>query len=322
MNIAKFVRKGSYTQTEPWYKRTVAQKWIFLALAVVPSFLGYVLFTLYPNALSAYYSFLKWDGVGKKEFVGLQNYKDMYKDPFVWRDLVHNGVLMLLVPISVILISLSISYILNYKSYREGGFYKILYFFPNILSTVIITLLWSFIYNGSFGLLNYFLKAIGINVGEFWWLGDKRTALLALVPPMVWSGVGFYVVIFMNAMKAIPSSLYEHATLEGANHRVKLFKITIPLISGIIRVAALFLSLNALKGFELVLILTQGKPEGATDVIGLYMYGLAFGSYGGSDVTNTRMFGYASAVGMLLFSLLLIIKLIVDKIVPNDSIEY
>lgn len=310
------------TQAVQWYKKTEAQKWLFVLMAVVPSFLGYCLFTLYPNALSVYYSFLEWDGIGEKVFVGLKNYIHMFQDPFVWRALKHNGILMLLVPISVIFISLSISYILNYKNYREGGIYKILYFFPNILSTVIITLLWSFMYNGDFGLINNFLNAIGINVGEFWWLGDKRTALLAMVPPLVWSGVGFYVVIFMNAMKSIPTSLYEYATLEGANHRVKLFKITIPLISGIVRVAAIFLALNSLKGFELMLVLTGGGPAGATDVIGLYMYGLAFGSIGGLDVTNTRMFGYASAIGMLLFSILLIVKLIVDKFVSNDAVEY
>lgn len=321
MNITKIETKNSSIKTEPWYKKTQVQKWIFVIIAVAPAFLGYCVFTLYPNILSAYYSLLKWDGIGKKEFVGFQNYKTMLQDQFVWRALKHNGILMLVVPVTVILISLCISYLLNYKSYREGGIYKILYFFPNILSTVIITLLWSFIYNGDFGLLNFILNKIGINVGEFWWLGDKRTALLAMVPPMVWSGVGFYVVIFMNAMKSIPPSLYEYATLEGANHRVKLFKITIPLISGIVRVAAIFLALNALKGFELILVLTAGGPAGETDVIGLYMYSLAFGSVG-VDVTNTRMFGYASAIGMLLFSILLVIKLAVDRFMPNDAIEY
>lgn len=294
---------------------------MFVSVAVIPSFLGYCIFTLYPNLLSAYYSLLKWDGIGEKVFVGLQNYKTMFTDPFVWRALKHNGILMLIVPITVILISLILAYLLNYKSYRESGFYKVLYFFPNILPVTIVSLLWSFIYNGEFGLLNGILAKVGINTGKFWWLGDERTALLALVPPMVWAGVGLYVVIFMNAMKSIPPSLYEYATLEGASHRVKLFKITIPLTTSVIKVSAIFLAMSTLKGFELVLVLTGGGPAGHTDVIGLYMYSLAFGSIG-VDATNTRMFGYASAIGMLLFAVLVIVKLIIDKVLPNEQIEY
>ena len=148
---------------------------------------------------------------------------------------------------------------------------KILFFFPNVLSTVVVALLWAFIYDGSYGLLNGLLKFIGIDTGNFYWLGNENTALASIIPAWVWGGVGLYVIIFANAMLAIPKSLYEAAILEGAGHMSRLFKITMPLVTPIIRVSALFLIVGTMKGFEIILIMTNGGPFGSTDVIGLYV---------------------------------------------------
>ncbi|UVI30407.1 carbohydrate ABC transporter permease [Paenibacillus spongiae] len=291
------------------------QKLIFLVLAIVPSFGGYLLFTLYPNLLSIYYSLLNWDGLSEPEFVGFSNYKFMISDQFVWRALYHNLLYMIVVPFAILFISLLLAYLLNNKPYRENGFYKVLYFFTNILSTVVVALLWSFIFDGSFGLLNGILELVGIPAEGFYWLGDTRTALWALVVPMVWSGVGLYTVIFMNAISGIPKSIYEAAVIEGARPMQILFKVTIPLIRGVIRVCALFVVLGTIKGFEMIMVMTNGGPEGSTDVIGLYMFNMAFGK----DYHN---YGYASAIGMVLFLILVAAKLILDKYYPDEGVEF
>ena len=131
-----------------------------------------------------------------------------------------------------------------------------------MLSTVVVALLWAFIYDGSYGLLNGLLKFIGIDTGNFYWLGNENTALASIIPAWVWGGVGLYVIIFANAMLAIPKSLYEAAILEGAGHMSRLFKITMPLVTPIIRVSALFLIVGTMKGFEIILIMTNGAHSG------------------------------------------------------------
>lgn len=291
------------------------QKYIFLSIAIIPPFGGYLLFTLFPNILSVYYSMLNWDGFTQSTFVGFSNFVTAFQDKYVWRALWHNLILMITVPILVISISLLLGYLITHKSYRENSFLKVLFFFPNVLSTVVVALLFAFIYDGTYGLLNGLLKLVGIDMGNFYWLGDERTALAAIIPAWVWGGVGLYVIIFANAMLAIPKSLYEAAILEGAGHMKRLFMITIPLVTPIIRVGALFLVVGTMKGFEIILIMTNGGPYGSTDVIGLYMFNLAFGD-------EYRNFGYASAVGMILFVILVGGKLLMDKFLPNRGYEY
>ncbi|MDF2713261.1 MAG: sugar transporter permease [Paenibacillus sp.] len=295
--------------------KAAAQKWAFVILSVGPAFGGYLLFSLYPNILSVYYSLLDWDGMSKPVFVGLDNFVALVRDKYVWRALGHNLLFMVTIPPLVVILSLTLAYLLVYKQYRGSSALKVLFFFPNVLSSVVVALLWAFVYDGRFGLLNALLETVGIRIGDFYWLGSERTAIWALIPPAVWGGVGFYIVIFMNAMTAIPKSLYEAAILEGASHTTRLFRITVPLISPVVRVGVLFLMLGTLKTMEQVLILTNGGPSGSTDVIGLYMFNLAFG-------TEYRNYGYASAVGMFLFVILIGAKLLLDKLMPNSGVEY
>lgn len=291
------------------------QKWIFLFVAIVPPFGGYLLFTLFPNILSLYYAFLDWDGFTEPKFVGFDNFVTAFNDKYVWRALGHNVIFMLAIPTFVVLISLLLGYLISNKNYRENKFLKVLFFFPNVLSTVVIALLWAFIYDGSYGLLNGIIELFGFDMKNFYWLGDERTAILAVIPPWVWGGVALYVIIFANAMLAIPKSLYEAAILEGADHMTRLFKITMPLIMPIVKVAVLFLVVGTLKSFENILILTNGGPFGSTDVIGLYMFNLAFGE-------EYRNYGYASAIGMILFVILVTAKVLTDKFLPKKDVEF
>ncbi|MHA6480788.1 carbohydrate ABC transporter permease [Paenibacillus sp. strain BS8-2] len=293
------------------------QKTLFLVLAVVPPFAAYMLFTLYPNVLSIYYSFLDWNGIGEKTFIGLDNYIRLFQDPVVVNALKNNLILVVTVIPITLVISLVLADLLVNRKYKENGFYKVLFFFPNVLSLVVIALIWSFIYDGTFGLLNGLLRAIGIG-GDHNWLGSQGTALASMVPLYVWCYVGFYVVIFINAMSAIPKNIYESATLDGITNFQRLTKITLPLMSGIIRVGMIFLMLNVIKGFEYMFIMTKGGPGGSTEVISLYMFNLAFGTLN----LGQHFYGYASTIGMFIFVLLVLLKVGIDKIFSKDSVEF
>lgn len=300
--------------TQTMWNHKLRKRW-FIAYAIGPSLLGYILFTLYPNIVSVYYSFLEWNGISEAKFVGLFNYRYMFQDHFVWRALSHNLLLMLTIPVITVLLSLILAYLLNYKNYREANLYKVLFFLPNVLAVVVVALMWSFIYDGSFGMLNAVLELFGIDNNDYYWLGYEKTALWALLPPLIWGGVGFYIIIFMNAMKAIPHSLYEAAILEGANHMTRLFRITFPLIAPIMRVSYLFMAIGIFKLLEFILILTNGGPSGSTEVIGLYMFNMAFGD-------NQHNYGYASTIGMFLFVIMIIAKLLIDRLGSRDRIEF
>lgn len=305
----------------PSFIQTGIQKKAFILAVLIPYLAGYLLFTIYPNIVSVYYSLLRWDGIAKPAFIGLENFVKVFQDQYVWRALYHNLILLLAVPPITVLLSLVLAYVLVNRRYAENKFHKVIFFLPNVMSTVIIALMWSFIYDGDFGILNALLRAVGIPIGKFYWLGDTNTALAAVMVPMIWGSVGFYVIIFMNAMNSIPASLYDSAIIDGAGPMTILFRITLPLIWGVVRIALIFIILGLFKGFEILLVLTRGGPQGATDVIGLYMFTVAFGGRRtGSGVAP--MYGYASAIGMLLFFILVGINLLMDKVFPNRRIEY
>lgn len=309
--VVKSVKKQKRNK---WYTSFKAQKTIFILIAVLPGYIGFLLFTLYPQALSIWYSFLDWDGISKKTFVGLNNYIALFKDGYVWRALLHNLILMTLTVVFTTIIALLFAYFLTYSRHFENKLHKVIFYLPNVLPSVVVALIWVFVFDGENGSLNALLKVFGINLGSFYWLGDGRTALLSLVLPSLWASVGFNMFIFMNAMSSVPKSLYEESDLNGATFFQKLRYITAPLIMPVIRVAILFMILGALKSFDLVMILTNGGPSGATDVIALYIYQIAFGS--GTGKFN---FGYASALGMLLFLIIELISRAGKKIFGSDD---
>ncbi len=310
----KIKKTADQTAREPLYKRKNFQLYAFVLIALVLPFTAYVVFTLYPNLLSVYYSFFKWDGLSEKQFVGVDNFIRMFQDPEIPKALWHNLFLIITtIPLTMI-IALILSDILVHKHFKENRVYKVLYFLPNVFSSVVVSLMWMFVYDGTFGMLNSVLRLLGIP-SDINWLGNPNTALACMIPISVWCNVGFYVVIFTNAMRDIPKNLYEAAEIDGISYFQRFRKITLPLISGPIGVAILFLALGAIRGYETIMVMTQGGPAGATSVIGLYMFKYAFGQMS----AGIKNYGYASAVGLLIAVILIAVKFIVDLLNKNKD---
>ncbi|MFG2106562.1 carbohydrate ABC transporter permease [Micromonospora chersina] len=289
---------------------------------LLPPLVLYGVFVLSPYLQAFQISTTDWLGYSAQaDPVGMANFRTLLHDGYVWNALENNAVLLLVVPVLTIALGLFFATMLTMggrkgragvTGVRGTAVYRLVYFFPQVLSVVIIALLWKEIYNPRSGLLNGALHALGLPTPA--WLGDPRFAFWCVLAVMVWSNVGFYVVLFGAAMQAIPRDIYEAVMLDGASRAVMLRKITIPLLWDTVQVAWIYLAIAALDGFILVQLMTNGGPNFSSDVIGNRMYDTAFGS-------ETK-FGYASAIGVVMFFLTLSVAVLALRAARRDRIEY
>jgi N-acetylglucosamine transport system permease protein len=268
-------------------------RWRFLFGALVPALVLHVVFVLSPYAQAFYLSLTDWTGVaGEAHYVGAGNYARLGGDTLFLDAVRNNAVMLLVVPVVTVGLGLVLANLL--RSRRGASGYQIVYFFPQLLSLVVIGVLWGFVYNPNTGLLNSGLRGIGLGSLARSWLAEPAFALAAVMVVLVWSSVGFYVVLFRAAIDGIPHELFEAAVLDGAGAWTTFTRLTLPLVRESVQVAFVYLGIAALDGFAVVQVMTVGPggPDGATEVIGLSLYRTAF-SYG--------KFGYASAMGVALF---------------------
>ncbi|MDQ7904315.1 sugar ABC transporter permease [Phytohabitans sp. ZYX-F-186] len=297
-------------------------KYPLIITFLVPPLILYGVFVLSPYLQAFQISTTDWLGFSADaNSVGLDNFVRLFKDDYIWNALKNNAIMLAVVPVVTIALGLFFATMLNMggrggragvAGVRGTATYRLVYFFPQVLSVVIIAIIWREIYHPNAGLLNSALKAFGINGPA--WLGDPRTAFWCVLAVMVWANVGFYVVLFGAAMQAIPKDIYEAALLDGASRSVTLRRITIPLLWDTVQVAWIYLAIAALDGFILVQQMTDGGPNFSSDVIGLRMYNTAFG-------TDTR-FGYASAIGVVMFFLTLSVAVLALRASRRDRIEF
>jgi N-acetylglucosamine transport system permease protein len=291
-----------------------------LAAFLLPPLALYGYFVLSPYLQTFLISTTDWHGLSQDfNFVGLDNFRRIWHDEYVWNALKHNLLLLILLPLLTIALGLFFATMLNVggRSGRGGitgvrgsSVYKFVIFVPQMLSVAIIGVLWSELYNPRGGLINGGLRALGIT-GPVW-LGDPKVAFWAVLAVMVWSNVGFYVVLFGAAMQAVPRDIYEAAALDGASRFVTAVRITVPLLWDTIQVAWVYLAIIAMDSFALIQIMTGGGPSNSTDVIGERLYDVAFGD---------GKFGYASAIGVVIFFFTLTITIAALRLTRRERIE-
>lgn len=278
------------------------QRLFVLSALVLP--LGvFALFVLWPLAQAIGYSFTDWEGYGGVvNFNGFDNYRILFHDPVFWKALRNNAFLCLWSPILTVGIAVFLAAMLHSGGGAKAGemkgvfgssVYAVLFFIPQVLSVAVYTVMFQSVYNPRTGLLNSLLGFLGLEKWQHAWLAEESTALPAVLAVLVWSGVGFYVVILNAAMSNIPRDYYESASLDGASGLKQFWYITIPSVRGSLFICWIYAFLIALDSFAIVQILTVGPggPNNSTMVLGYYIYRLAF--------QDTR-FGYASALGVVL----------------------
>lgn len=284
---------------------------------VVPGMLMYGLFVLWPYSQALYVALTDWSGMTpEKTFIGLDNFTRLYHDAKFWNALKHNLQFLIVLPLTIIPIALLFATLTTQKlgTVRGSGFYRFLFFAPEVLSVVVIGVLWSFVYHPTIGLLNAVLERVGLEMLTRTWLGSPETVLWAIAGVIVWSGVGFFMIMFMAGIQGIPTDFYEAATLDGAGRWRQFRDITFPLLRNQLQVALVFLGIGALDMFALVQVMAEGGgPSRGADVVARYMYDAAFAQ---------SRFGYATAMGVVLLILTLALSLITIKVTSRERVEF
>jgi multiple sugar transport system permease protein len=266
-----------------------------------PAFACLVAFGLLPIAVAAMVSLTDLDlrGLGNPssiEFIGLQNYRQLLGDDEFWSALANTGIFILIgVPV-IIVGSLAVAIALNQSSSRLFRVLTGFYFLPAITAIVAISLIWGYLLNGQFGLINYFLTTVGLDPVP--WLSDPVVAKFSVAFVAIWRASGLNIVIFLAALQSIPKEYYEAAALDGAGDWRRIVSITVPLL----RFAIFFVTVTTLIGwmqfFDEPYVLTKGGPTGSTTSISLYIYQQGF---------QFNEFGFASAASIILFVLIFVV---------------
>jgi N-acetylglucosamine transport system permease protein len=285
----------------------------FIVFCILPTIILFSLFVIYPAIQVFSKSFYNWSGIGDgMKFIGFKNFVEVLNDDVFLISLKNTGFLMVVVPTITLFLSLILASVLSQGKLKEKSLYRIVFFFPSILSFVVIAILWSFIYHPNMGVINALLNAIGMEHLEKAWLGEKGTVMWVIAITMIWQAVGYYMVMYLAGMDNIPAELYEAASIDGASPIQQFFKITIPMVWEIIRITIVF-SINGVLviSFLLVQIMTAGGPGNSSQVVLHYMYQQGF--------TNAN-FGYAMAIAVFVFMISIGLSIISNKL-SNREID-
>lgn len=282
-----------------------------IALYVLPALLLIMAIVYIPIVLTAYYGLNQWNGIGKMKFIGLDNYSALLTDGTFWKSAWHSLLLAVFSCLSL-LIYLAIAMVLSARIKGANLFRKI-YLIPMLLSSVAIAQLWLRIYHPSNGIVNSVLESLGF-ANPPAWLSEPKLVLFALFVPILWQYAGFYILIYYAALKNIPSSLEEAAKIDGANSWQVAWRIKLPLAMEVIKVTIVLAAVGSLKYFDLIYVMTDGGPNGSSEVMASYMYHTAFRAYD---------FGYGSAIGFFLLVICLVVTWIIRKLTATkDTIQY
>lgn len=270
-------------------------------LFLFPWIFGFLVFTLGPLLFSLIISFFDWPIVGQVHFIGFGNYAAMFTDdPLFWKSF---GVTIkfaaLFVPLNIA-VALGLALLLNQNT-RGTAFFRTAFYLPSVISGVALAMIWSWVYSGDYGILNYFLSLIGVQGPD--WLNDKHWSLAAMVIASLW-GQGSMMLIFLAGLKGIPKDIYESASIDGAGKLRQFASITIPMLSPTILFNLITSIIAAFQQLTLALLLTGGGPLKSTYFYAMYMYENAFKYF---------KMGYSAANAWFMFLIVLALTLAVFK---------
>jgi len=276
---------------------------------VLPALLVFLFAILAPICLSVYYGFTSYSGMGEAEFIGIENYKNLVKDSTFWLSLRNSlflaiGFICIQHPLAMI-----VAAVLDKLQGKAEGFFRCVYFIPNVISVAVIAYLWKFIYNPDFGLLNNILKLFGYQ-GKINWFSTEN-AIWSVLVVLIWHGFGWGMLIYYTGIKNIDPVLYEAAAIDGASQKTIFFQITLPLMKPVIQVNVTMAVISALKQMETVYLLTNGGPGNSTQFTANYLYQQAFKAF---------KYGYGNAIGVIFIILCLIVTIFLNKVFAEKQI--
>ena len=287
----------------------------FVFGCVAPAVILVILFMFIPTVNVFRMSLFRMGGItNKKEFVGMQNFKTLLGDRNFLEAMQNSIVIIVMVTICTIFLAVLFAALLSRGNFKGKNIFRVIFYIPNILSIVVIAGIFGAIYDPSNGLLNTFLRAIHLDGLAHQWMGDPKIVLYSVIFALVWQAIGYYMVMYMASMAAIPEDLYEAASLDGSTEIQTFFKVTLPLIWTNIRTTLTFYIISTINlSFLFVQMMTNGGPNGKTEVFLNYMYKQAYGA---------GVYGYGMAIGVVVFIFSFALAAIVNRITDREVLEF
>ncbi len=293
-------------------KKLTFDKVSFMAVFLGLPLVIYLVFVISPFVQAVYYSMTSWSGFdANMPFIGFDNYVKLFNDDIFMISVRNSITLAIFLPVITVILALVLATLVTIggssrgqiKGLKGAGFYRIVSFFPYVIPAVVIGIIWAQIYDPSSGLLNGLLNAVGLDGPANGMLGDSRTAMIASMVVIVWGFVGFYMILFIAAIKGIPAETFEAARIDGAGRFRTAITITIPLIRDNIQTAYVYMGILALDAFVYMSVLNStGGPANSTLVMSQKLFTTAF---------SKGQFGLACAMGVVLAVMTLIFSALV-----------
>jgi multiple sugar transport system permease protein/raffinose/stachyose/melibiose transport system permease protein len=276
---------------------------------VLPALAVYVIFFGLPFAATIWLSFTQWNGVGLPDFTGAANYLRLLRDPAMWAALGNNMIWVVIGTAVPIVVGLILAVML-WSDARGSIVYRTIYFLPVVLSPVVIGIIWMWIFNPLFGLLNTALRGVGLGGWAMGWLGEPETALYAILVMAIWSYLGFCIVVLFAGLQKVDPELVAAARVDGANVQQRFRHVIVPQIRPVLTMVIVYTVIGGFNVFDMVWVVTQGGPNNATEVIATYTYEVAF---------RANEYGYGATLSMVMSLVALLAAWITMRVRSRDG---
>lgn len=278
-------------------RRVMSETTLTIVIFLLPTLLAMGIFIVWPIVDSFRLSLYKWNGVDPTQtWVALDNWTRLLLDGIFWRAMRNNFVIVILSILVQLPIGMALAVLIDAGGHRYRIF-KLVYFLPLLMSTIAVGILFKYLYDPYFGLINATLEAVGLKTLAQQWLSNPHIALFAVIAVICWQYIPFYMLLFLAALGGIPAELREAALIDGATENKYFWRIALPLMRGTIVTASTLALIGSLKYFDLIWVMTEGGPVNSTELMATYMYKKAFQSF---EV------GYGAAIASALFVIVLI----------------
>jgi raffinose/stachyose/melibiose transport system permease protein len=284
---------------------------------LIPGIIAFLIIIIFPFMINLGISFTMWRGVRAPVWIGLKNFQTLIQDSVFWLSFKNDLILLIamtVIPtiVGLVLATFLFDYITNNFGQNVSSFFRAGFYLPQIIPGAVAAIVWEWILQPDWGVVNYILKAIGLSSWTRDWFGNPSTALLAVMVVLIWVQIGYPVVIFMAALQRIEPELLEAASIDGASWFQKFYYITIHLIRPEILVVILTTSIYTLKIFGQVYVLTRGGPGNTTSVPSYYAY---------KNFFETQQVGYGSAISLTVAAIIIVLTIIFINIQSRQERE-
>ncbi|WP_270168070.1 carbohydrate ABC transporter permease [Paenibacillus sp. SYP-B4298] len=277
------------------------------AMFLLPYLLVFLVFRFGPSVAGLFIGFMKWNIIGDASFAGLSNFKKLFADPIFFTSLKNTLLFLVMALPPLIIFSLLLAVLLNQKlKFRNAV--RTISIMPYVLIPAVVGIIWNWLYDNNFGILNYYLKLLGLSPVE--WLTNEKYALFSVAIVTVWSFLGYNMILYLAGLQDISKDLYEASEIDGATKLQTFMKITLPLLKPITSMIVTLTLINTIQVFDQIFVMTNGGPGTATLTLVQYLYGTAFQNYN---------LGYGSTLGIAILVILIVMVQIQSRLLRLDE---